>query len=90
MIMRLIGELKRNNRGDAMLYKKLYVLIGVVYEESKAKGKVSKRSTLNDLLSAEEMLGGGQETRFIDDPWKGITHLGYVLLIYGNSYTNRS
>lgn len=51
-----------------MLFKKLYVLIGIVYEEN--KGRETKRSTLTELLTSED---GTSTSRVIEDPWKGET-----------------
>lgn len=68
--MKIINSYKQQNKNDPLTLKKLFVLIGLIYEENRAKGKESKVDTLNELLDAEDVFTANQDT-MIEDPWKG-------------------
>lgn len=73
MVMTLIEELKKAGTGDAALFKKLFVLIGLLYQESRSKesGKAANKTALDDLLSSDQVIPSELDKQIVEDPWKG-------------------
>ena len=74
MVMTLIGELKKAGKGDATLLKKLFVLIGLLYQENRNKDNKSvTKNALDDLLSStDDVIPTKSDKIMVEDPWKGL------------------
>lgn len=85
VIGKLIAELSLSGRGDALLFKKLYVLIGLLHreEDDMATTAPTQRNTLNKLIAAdEEVLASNTEnTKLLEDPWKGLWTGSFVRML---------
>lgn len=64
-----------NNANNLIILKKLYVIIGILYEENRRKNRENKQDSLNELLSHSEMFSANHFNRTIEDPWKGLSLL---------------
>ena len=71
MVMKLFEELEKTNKGDAILFKKLFVLIGLLFQENKTN-KTAGKIALDDLLSTDETILINAERKIVEDPWKGM------------------
>lgn len=72
MVITLIGELKKSGKGDAALFKKLFVLIGMLHQEGRKKANKSAISNaLDDLLTTDEAIPTDSDKKMVEDPWKG-------------------
>lgn len=69
MVMTVISELKKAKKGDAILFKKLFVLIGLLCKENRSN--TSGSNTLEDLLSTDEIIPFNADRKMVEDPWKG-------------------
>lgn len=71
VIGRLITQLVATSKGNAFLFKKLYVLIGLLHRDDDLQTPV-QRNTLDKLITSDEVLSENIEsTKFLEDPWKG-------------------
>ena len=70
MITRLINEMSKSNRKDALTLKKLFVLIGLLYEDNRSKNNEASKNALNELLDADDMFNADYSQMTVD-PWKG-------------------
>jgi WD repeat-containing protein 35 len=73
MLLKVIEDAKRDKKSDPILLKKLYTLIGLLYEENrKSPTKQNKKSgTLNSLLSDDSFSFAATNFKSLDEPWKG-------------------
>lgn len=73
MLITLIGELKKTGKGDAALFKKLFVLIGMLHQEGRKKAnKGTISNALDDLLmTTDEAIPTDSDKKMVEDPWKG-------------------
>ncbi len=77
MVVTLIGELKKTGKGDAALFKKLFVLIGMLHQEGRRKANKGATSTaLDDLLTTDEAIPSDLDKKMVEDPWKGMASFG--------------
>lgn len=86
VIGKLITELNNSGSNDALLFKKLYVLIGLLSrEEDNITKTPSQRNTLNKLIAAdEEVLSTNtirENSKLLEDPWKG-KWFGYIFALF--------
>lgn len=72
MLITLTGELKKSGKGDAALFKKLFVLIGMLHQEGRKKAnKGASSNALDDLLTTDEAIPTDSDKKMVEDPWKG-------------------
>jgi WD repeat-containing protein 35 len=77
MLLKVIEDAKRDAKSDPILLKKLYTLIGLLYEENrKSPTKLNKKSgTLNSLLSDDSFSFAATNFKSLDEPWKGCARI---------------
>lgn len=72
IIIKLADSIKMNSANNVIVLKKLYVIIGILYEENRKKNRENKQDSLNELLSHSEIFSANNFHRTIEDPWKGL------------------
>ena len=73
MLLKIIDDAKNDKKADPLLLKKLYTLIGLLYEEHRlSTNKINRKiSTLNSLLNEDSFTNAAVDFKSLDDPWKG-------------------